>query len=95
MLNLRSMLARICLHAVCSLFSRSQAVHAECRDLVEKLLVKDVTKRLGSESGAEEIKAHPFFRGINWALLRHEPPPFVPRRGGAPASKPPADLDNY
>jgi hypothetical protein len=34
------------------------------------LLVKDPAKRLGAATGAEEIKAHPWFENVNWALLR-------------------------
>ena len=30
-------------------------------------------------NGAEEIKAHPFFKGISWAQLHQCAPPFVPR----------------
>ena len=33
-------------------------------DLIEKLLEKDPTKRLGYMRGAEEIKEHEFFRGV-------------------------------
>jgi PAS domain S-box-containing protein len=41
------------------------------RDLIERLLIKDSKKRLGSKNGAEEIKLHPFFKDINWALVRN------------------------
>ncbi|XP_023553017.1 serine/threonine-protein kinase WAG1-like [Cucurbita pepo subsp. pepo] len=43
---------------------------AEARDLVERLLVKDPARRLGSGKGATEIKRHPFFDGIKWPLIR-------------------------
>ncbi|XP_057207720.1 ribosomal protein S6 kinase alpha-4-like [Triplophysa rosa] len=40
------------------------------QDLLRKLLVKDPHKRLGSgPRGAEEIKSHPFFKGLNWSEL--------------------------
>ncbi|KXZ43472.1 hypothetical protein GPECTOR_89g492 [Gonium pectorale] len=61
-------------------FPAKPAVSDECRDLIEKLLVKDVPRRLGTRAGANEIKAHPWFKSINWALLRNEAPPYVPRR---------------
>ena len=50
------------------------------QDLVRKLLEKDVSLRLGSKNGAEEIKGHPFFRGINWTQLFEKKikPPFIP-----------------
>lgn len=41
-------------------------------------LVCDSEYRLG-RNGAEEIKAHPFFAGVNWATLRSEPSPYVPQ----------------
>lgn len=41
-------------------------VSFEAKDLIRKLLCKDPTKRLGF-SGAHEIKAHPWFKGINWS----------------------------
>lgn len=35
-----------------------------------QLLTKDPTKRLGSSSkDAEEIKKHPFFKGIDWSAI--------------------------
>uniref|UniRef100_A0A8C5ED06 Ribosomal protein S6 kinase n=1 Tax=Gouania willdenowi TaxID=441366 RepID=A0A8C5ED06_GOUWI len=40
------------------------------QDLLRKLLVKDPHRRLGSgPRGAEDIKAHSFFKGLNWADL--------------------------
>lgn len=30
-------------------------------------------------NGAEEIKAHPFFAGLQWNMMHRMPPPFVPR----------------
>ncbi|KAK7173945.1 hypothetical protein R3I93_003697 [Phoxinus phoxinus] len=40
------------------------------QDLLRKLLVKDPHKRLGSgPRGAEDIKCHPFFKGLNWSDL--------------------------
>ncbi|KAM1454757.1 hypothetical protein ACFX13_004282 [Malus domestica] len=35
--------------------------------------------RLGCAKGATEIKQHPFFGGINWALIRTYRPPEVNR----------------
>ena len=33
---------------------------------------------MGSRAGASDVKAHPFFKNINFALLRHCVPPIVP-----------------
>ena len=49
-----------------------------CKNLIKKLLIKDENKRLGSHSGASEIKAQPFFKNIQWALLRNQKPPMIP-----------------
>eukprot|EP00252_Welwitschia_mirabilis_P002333 TRINITY_DN1226_c0_g1_i1.p1 TRINITY_DN1226_c0_g1~~TRINITY_DN1226_c0_g1_i1.p1 ORF type:complete len:553 (-),score=71.87 TRINITY_DN1226_c0_g1_i1:396-2054(-) len=49
------------------------------RDLIRGLLVKDPQQRLAYKKGATEIKQHPFFEGINWALIRSTPPPEIPR----------------
>ncbi len=49
----------------------------EATDLIAQLLRNNPQERLGHED-AEEIKAHPFFRKINWHTLRVSEPPFVP-----------------
>ncbi|KAK9078716.1 hypothetical protein SSX86_002773 [Deinandra increscens subsp. villosa] len=49
------------------------------KDLITKLLIKDPAKRIGSMKGAPSIKHHPFFDGVNWALLRGASPPYVPK----------------
>ena len=37
------------------------------KDLIISLLNRNRIKRLGaSEKDAEEIKKHPFFKGVNW-----------------------------
>uniref|UniRef100_A0A126WXD7 non-specific serine/threonine protein kinase n=1 Tax=Brachiomonas submarina TaxID=327064 RepID=A0A126WXD7_9CHLO len=61
-------------------FPNKPQVSPECQDLITQLLIKDPAKRLGTKTGAEEIKVHPFFKGINWALIRNEAPPYIPRR---------------
>ena len=47
-----------------------------CKDLILKL-VSNPEKRLG-KNGSSEIKAHPFFKGINWLKIREMKPPFIP-----------------
>ncbi|KAI3688120.1 hypothetical protein L1987_81828 [Smallanthus sonchifolius] len=59
-------------------FPKEPAIPAMARDLISQLLVKDPDRRLGSMMGATAIKHHPFFQGVNWALLRCTSPPFVP-----------------
>lgn len=42
----------------------------EAKSLVRALLEKDPKKRLGhGPGGGRAVKAHPFFRSINWAAL--------------------------
>lgn len=49
----------------------------ECKDLIEKLLTLDPEERLGN-NGAEEIRNHPYFDGIDWENLFSITPSFVP-----------------
>lgn len=53
-------------------------VSRNAKDLIKRLLVSDQKKRLGHKNGAADIKSHPFFKGINWALIRNEKPPIIP-----------------
>ncbi|BGO91457.1 hypothetical protein NBRC10512_003118 [Rhodotorula toruloides] len=50
-----------------------------CKSVIKKLLIKDENRRLGSQSGASEVKQHRWFASINWGLLRHQKPPIVPQ----------------
>ncbi|BAF27606.1 serine/threonine-protein kinase D6PKL1 [Oryza sativa Japonica Group] len=59
-------------------FPREPPVSAAAKDLVTSLLAKDPARRLGATVGAAVIKRHPFFSGVNWALLRCATPPYVP-----------------
>ncbi|KAJ0020766.1 hypothetical protein Pint_31944 [Pistacia integerrima] len=54
-------------------------VSFHARDLIRGLLVKEPDNRLGSVKGAAEIKQHPFFEGLNWALIRCAIPPELPK----------------
>jgi non-specific serine/threonine protein kinase len=45
---------------------------------------------LGTLGGAEEIKSHPFFKSINWGLLRWEVPPNIPKLKPTRSAPPPA-----
>ncbi|XP_020263369.1 serine/threonine-protein kinase D6PKL2-like, partial [Asparagus officinalis] len=60
-------------------FPESPATSYSSRDLIRGLLVKEPQHRLGVKRGATEIKQHPFFEGVNWALIRCSTPPEVPR----------------
>lgn len=59
-------------------FPDSPMVSFQARDLIRGLLVKEPENRLGTETGAAEIKRHPFFDGLNWALIRCAVPPQIP-----------------
>ncbi|GAA5796786.1 hypothetical protein HPULCUR_002161 [Helicostylum pulchrum] len=58
--------------------TQPQAVSNSCKSLIRRLLEKQESKRLGSKAGASEVKAHPFFKSLKFALLRHMTPPIVP-----------------
>ncbi|KAF2132995.1 serine threonine protein kinase-like protein [Dothidotthia symphoricarpi CBS 119687] len=56
----------------------------EAKDLINRLLCSDPTKRLGANaghkfaSGGEEIRNHPWFEDINWDTLRDDEASFIP-----------------
>ncbi|KAG5538726.1 hypothetical protein RHGRI_019325 [Rhododendron griersonianum] len=60
-------------------FPELPATSYASRDLIRGLLVKEPQQRLGVKRGATEIKQHPFFEGVNWALIRCSTPPEIPR----------------
>ncbi|XP_059667269.1 serine/threonine-protein kinase D6PKL1-like [Cornus florida] len=60
-------------------FPESPVVSPSSRDLIKKLLVKEPQYRLAYKRGATEIKQHPFFEGVNWALIRCATPPDIPK----------------
>uniref|UniRef100_A0A1D1XD65 Protein kinase G11A n=1 Tax=Anthurium amnicola TaxID=1678845 RepID=A0A1D1XD65_9ARAE len=60
-------------------FPESPATSYSSRDLIRGLLVKEPQHRLGVKRGATEIKQHPFFEGVNWALIRCSTPPEIPK----------------
>lgn len=61
-------------------FPESPTVSFAARDLIRGLLVKEPQHRLAYRRGATEVKQHPFFQSVNWALIRCTNPPEVPRQ---------------
>ncbi|XP_059638103.1 probable serine/threonine protein kinase IRE4 isoform X2 [Cornus florida] len=53
----------------------------EAQDLIDRFLVHDPDQRLGAK-GSSEVKAHPFFRGVNWDTLALQKAAFVPNPDG-------------
>ncbi|CBI34999.3 unnamed protein product, partial [Vitis vinifera] len=60
-------------------FAEGSSISFAAKDLIRGLLVKDPQKRLGYKRGATEIKQHPFFESVNWALIRSTHPPQIPK----------------
>eukprot|EP00250_Pteridium_aquilinum_P018033 c23907_g2_i1 orf=251-1897(+) len=60
-------------------FPDAPSTSYQARDLIRGLLVKDPQHRLAFKRGATEIKQHPFFDGVNWALIRSVLPPDIPK----------------
>ncbi|KAK6928263.1 Protein kinase domain [Dillenia turbinata] len=60
-------------------FPEGSNVSLAAKDLIRGLLVKDPKNRLGYKRGATEIKQHPFFKSVNWALIRSTHPPEIPK----------------
>eukprot|EP00879_Flechtneria_rotunda_P010165 GHRR01010627.1.p1 GENE.GHRR01010627.1~~GHRR01010627.1.p1 ORF type:complete len:352 (+),score=113.37 GHRR01010627.1:3231-4286(+) len=52
-------------------------ISSAAHDLIRRLMC-DVDDRLGT-TGVQEIKAHPFFDGVDWANLHTQPAPYIPR----------------
>ncbi|XP_072969762.1 serine/threonine-protein kinase D6PK-like isoform X1 [Typha angustifolia] len=61
-------------------FPESPVVSFAARDLIRGLLVKEPQHRLAYKRGATEIRQHPFFEGVNWALIRCASPPEIPKQ---------------
>ena len=59
-------------------FPDAPAASAAARDLIRGLLAKEPQSRLAYRRGAAEVKQHPFFDGVNWALVRSAQPPYIP-----------------
>ncbi|KAK8532487.1 hypothetical protein V6N13_131810 [Hibiscus sabdariffa] len=57
-------------------FPEEAQLSPEAKDLISKLLC-DVNQRLGSQ-GAGEIKAHPWFQGIDWDRIYQMDAAFIP-----------------
>lgn len=59
-------------------------LNPKTRDLLGKLLNRNPAKRLGAINGSEEIKAHPYFKDIDWnKVYRREmkvPEPYLQKR---------------
>ena len=41
----------------------------ELKDIITKLLDRNPASRLGSKQDIDEVKSHPFFKGIDWDAL--------------------------
>lgn len=59
-------------------FPNNNDVSRSCKDMIRKLLIKNEAKRLGSKSGAADLKKHPFFKRVKWSFLRNQEPPLIP-----------------
>ncbi|MES1916214.1 MAG: hypothetical protein MHM6MM_008054 [Cercozoa sp. M6MM] len=64
-------------------FKYPKHVDSSSRDLINKLLRADVTRRLGcGRGGVDEIKKHKFFKGIDWQSHHTWLPPNIPQITG-------------
>lgn len=53
----------------------------EARSFLENIFIRDPEQRLGSMNDANDIKTHPFFKGVSWEDIYNKKikPPFLPR----------------
>lgn len=71
------------------------AMSADARDIIGGLCTVDVSKRLGNvKGGASTVKAHPWFKGIEWERLYHREMqgPIVPHLKSADDTR---NFDDY
>lgn len=62
-------------------FPQEPAISPEAKDLIRQFCTVDRSRRLGNISGgAAKVKAHPFFRGVDWnaVLNRRRRGPIIP-----------------
>lgn len=52
-------------------------VRDDAKDLIQQLLTHDPIERLGT-AGAQEVKEHCFFKGLDWESLLRQKAEFVP-----------------
>ena len=71
---------------ICNLkYSFPRHLSKDCRDLIKRLLTKNPARRLGNlKGGAQDVKEHPWFKGLDWVKLARKeiPAPYVPQIGG-------------
>ncbi len=53
-------------------FPKKFRVSEDAKDFLAKLLVKNQKERLGAKEGFEEIKKHPFFKGVDFKALEEK-----------------------
>jgi protein-serine/threonine kinase len=56
-------------------FRDAPKVSSAGKDCITRLLDKNERTRLGSKTGASEVKQHKWFSKVNWGLLRNMAPP--------------------
>lgn len=58
---------------------RGRAEEAKLKDLVSRLLFKNVEMRLGSSGGTQEVMKHDFVAGVKWEMIALvDRPPYIP-----------------
>ena len=61
-------------------FAEAGNISTNARDLIQRFLT-DAPHRIGTRS-VQEIKSHPFFRGVDWENIRSSPAPIIPSLSG-------------
>nr|XP_043640239.1 probable serine/threonine protein kinase IRE4 isoform X2 [Erigeron canadensis] len=61
--------------------SNPNEISHEAQDMISRFLIHDPDQRLGAH-GSPEVKAHPFFKGVNWDTLAMQKVAFIPQPDG-------------
>ena len=80
--NVQNMYRKIVKEKV--VFKPGIKISDEAKDIINKLLVKSQSRRLGSEADSLEVLSHPWFSDLDWSKLleRKLKAPFVPEVSG-------------
>lgn len=72
-------------------FPKKSKLSDDCKDLLTRLLDKNPSTRLGSRTGLNEIKGHPFFKYVSFEMIMNKKiaSPIIPNKDSS------SDIANF